>query len=154
MSQIADIDDLDREIIAILIKDAKTAFTDIAKRLIISPGTVHVRMKKLEQLGVVQGSYLKIDPAKLGYDLVAFLGVFLKKGSQYDNVITELKKIPQVVEAYYTTGQYAIFVKIVCKNTQHMREVLNDGIQPIDGIVRTETFISLEESIHRQVPVS
>lgn len=153
MSQIADIDDLDKDIISILIKDAKTAYTDIAKRLIVSPGTVHVRMKKLEQLGVVQGSFLKIDPAKLGYDLVAFLGVHLRDGSQYNDVIEDLKKIPQVVEAYYTTGQYGIFVKIICKNTQHMREVLNEGIQSIDGIVRTETFISLEESIHRQVPV-
>jgi Lrp/AsnC family transcriptional regulator for asnA, asnC and gidA len=153
MTDIQLIDNLDREIIAILMLDAKTPYTDIAKKLIVSAGTIHVRMKKLEQAGVVQGSYLKIDAAKLGYDLSAFLGVYLQKGSQYNEVIEELNRIPEVVEAYYTTGQYSIFVKIVCKNTQHMRTVLNDDIQPIKGIQRTETFIALEESIHRQVPV-
>lgn len=153
MTPLPNIDELDREIIAILMRDAKTPYTDIAKKLIVSPGTIHVRMKKLEESGVVQGSFLKINAEKLGYDLSAFLGVYLEKGSQYNKVIDELKKIPEVTEAYYTTGQYSIFVKIVCKNTQHMRTVLNDTIQPIEGIQRTETFIALEESIHRQVPV-
>lgn len=150
---ISEIDDLDREIMSILMEDAKTPYTDIAKQLIVSAGTIHVRMKKLEELGVVRGSHLHVNPAALGYDMSAFLGVFLEKGSHYNEVIRQLQKIPEVVEAYYTTGQYSIFVKIVCQNTQHMREVLNEQIQPISGIQRTETFISLEESIKRQIVV-
>jgi Lrp/AsnC family transcriptional regulator for asnA, asnC and gidA len=94
-----------------------------------------------------------VDHTKLGYDLTAFLGVYLFKGSIYNQVITELEQIPEVVEAYYTTGQYSIFLKIVCKNTNHLRQVLNEKIQAIEGIERTETLISLEESIKRSIKV-
>jgi Lrp/AsnC family transcriptional regulator for asnA, asnC and gidA len=110
-------------------------------------------MKKLEDAGIVKRSVLMVDHTKLGYDLTAFLGVYLFKGSVYKQVITQLESIPEVVEAYYTTGQYSIFLKIVCKNTNHLREVLNEKIQAIDGIERTETLISLEESIKRSIKV-
>ena len=146
-----EIDKIDLQIIGILIQDAKIPYTEIAKKIRVSGGTVHVRMKKLEDQGVVKGSTLMIDPSKLGFDLTAFLGVYLQKGSLYSDVVKAMEQIPEVTEAYYTTGVYSMFVKIVCKNTEHLRAVLNDKIQAIEGIQRTETIISLEESIKRPV---
>ncbi len=148
-----EIDDLDKQIISILMKDAKVPYTEIAKRLIVSAGTIHVRIKKLEQLGIVKNSVLIVDPHKLGYDLSAFLGIHLKTGAIYQAVIEDLKLVPEVVEAYYTTGVYSIFVKIYCLNTQHLFDVLNHKIQSIKGIQRTETLICLEESIKRQIVI-
>ena len=147
------LDKLDRQILAMLMNDAEQAYTDIAKKLSVSGGTVHVRMKKLRDMGVVQGAHLVVDYDKLGYDICAFLGIYLDKSSLYDNVAEELKKIPEVVEAYYTTGLYNIFVKILCRDTLHLRSVLHDKIQNIAGIQRTETFISLQESINRPVDI-
>ncbi|MFN3343561.1 MAG: Lrp/AsnC ligand binding domain-containing protein [Flavobacteriales bacterium] len=148
-----EIDKLDRDIISILMKDATESYTEIARKLTVSPGTIHVRMRKLTAIGAVVGSSLVVNPALFGFDLNAYLGIFLEKGSQYNKVIRELKKIPEVLEASYTTGQYSIFARIVCRNTRHMREVLNEKIQPIQGIQSTETFLILEESIRRQVVI-
>lgn len=153
MDKIYHIDKLDREILGILIKDAKIPYTDIAKRLIVSPGTIHVRMKRMERLGIVRGATLIIDPTKIGYDMTAFVGIYLIKGSVYKEVIKEISKIPEIIEAYFTTGEYSIFAKVVCKNTEHLREVINDQLQPVNGISRTETIISLGESIKKQVPI-
>ncbi len=146
-----DIDDLDRQILAKLVEDGKTPYTDLAKQLFVSSGTIHVRMKKLEQAGIVKGSSLIIDYQRLGYDITAFLGIYLDKSSLYDEVAEQLKNIPEVVEANYTTGLYSVFVKIICKDTNHLRLVLHDKIQKIAGIQRTETFIALEQSINRPV---
>lgn len=146
-----EIDQLDRQILAKLVEDGKMPYTDIAKLLFVSSGTIHVRMKKLEQLGIVKGSSLTVDYQKLGYDITAFLGIHLDKSSLYDDVVDQLKQIPEIVEANYTTGMYSIFTKIVCKDTNHLRQVLHDKIQKISGIQRTETFISLEQSINRPV---
>ncbi len=151
MSKHLDIDKLDKQILSVLMKDAKTPYTDIAKQLYVSGGTIHVRMKKLEQLGIVKGANLTVDYAKLGYDISAFLGIYLDKSSLYSEVAGELKKIPEVVGAHYTTGSYSIFAKIVCRDTKHLRQVLHDKVQHIKGIQRTETFISLDESINRPV---
>jgi len=153
MRKPGDIDKLDRQILSILMKDAKIPYTDIAKKLFVSGGTVHVRMRKLEQLGVVKEANLNIDHAKLGYDIVAFLGIYLDKSSMYDEVIEKLKRIPEIVAAHYTTGNYAIFAKIICQDTKHLRHVLAEEVQSIKGIQRTETFISLEESINRPLHV-
>jgi Lrp/AsnC family transcriptional regulator for asnA, asnC and gidA len=153
MEQIYKIDKLDKEILSILIKDAKVPYTEIAQRLIVSAGTIHVRMKRMERLGIVKGATLVLDPAKMGYDMMAFIGIYLVKGSAYNEVIAEIDKIPEVVEAHYTTGEYSIFAKIICRNTQHLRQVINDKIQTINGIMRTETIISLSESIRKQIPV-
>jgi Lrp/AsnC family transcriptional regulator for asnA, asnC and gidA len=148
------IDNIDRAIIGHLLKDARMPYTEIAQKLIVSPGTIHVRMKKLEQMGVVTGSELVVDPSKLGFDLTAFIGVFLEKGVNYREVIPEFKKIDEILEAYYTTGGYSIFLKIICANTGHLREVLNEKIQAVAGIQRTETMISLEQSIRKKMPYS
>ena len=148
------IDKLDKQILALLMMDATKPYTDIAKELVISGGTVHVRMKKLQDLGVVKGSQFVIDPTKVGYDICAFLGIFLEKGSEYHDSVTRMKKIPEIVELHYTTGMYSMFAKIICRDTNHLREVLNEKIQTIKGVSRTETFISLEESIRRQIKLS
>lgn len=146
-----EIDELDRSILSILSEDAKTPYTEIAKNLIVSPGTIHVRMKKLEELGVVRGTTVLLDPQRLGYDLSAYLGVHLEHGSDYEEVVEDLKKVPEVTEAYFTTGAYSIFLKIHCKNTQHLYDVLNHKIQSIKSVMRTETLICLTESIKRQI---
>ena len=147
----SEIDNLDIQILSILMKNATTPYTEIAKELIVSGGTIHVRMKKLEELGVIKGASLEVDPQKLGFDITAFLGIYLEKGSQYNDAVKQLKEIKEIVELHYTTGEWSIFAKIVCHDTQHLREVLNEQIQSVNGIARTETFISLEESIKRQI---
>jgi Lrp/AsnC family transcriptional regulator for asnA, asnC and gidA len=143
------IDEIDRQILSILMQDAKTPYQEIGKKLFISPGTVHVRLKKLTKSGLVKGSQLNVDYNLLGYDISAFLGIYLEKSSLYDQVEAELLKIPEVVGAHYTTGVYSIFAKVVCKDTDHLRSILSEKIQLIQGIQRTETFISLHESINR-----
>jgi len=150
MPENSQIDKTDLQILSYLAQDAMMPYTEIAKKIFVSGGTVHVRMNKLKELGIVKGSQIQIDYAKLGYDVKAFLGVYLEKNSMYDKVASQLKKIPEIIELNYTTGNYSMFVKILCRDTQHLRQVLHDKIQKIDGIERTETFISLEESINRQ----
>ncbi len=147
------IDKLDKQILGILMNDASTPYTEVAKKLVVSGGTIHVRMKKLEELGVIRGNYLNINPGKVGYDVCAFLGIFLGKASEYRDAVRELEKIEEVVEMHYTTGTYSMFAKVICRDTRHLREVLNEKIQVIKGVQRTETFISLEESIRRQIRI-
>src|SRR6478736_4083737 len=141
-----EIDKTDLQILTALINDASLPYTEIAKQLNVSGGTIHVRMKKMEQLGIVKGSQLNIDFSKLGYDITAFIGIYLQKSSFYDEAASGLKSIPEVVNLHYTTGNYSMFVKIVCRDTLHLREVLHDKLQTVAGIQRTETFISLEET--------
>ncbi|MEM0994714.1 MAG: Lrp/AsnC ligand binding domain-containing protein [Bacteroidota bacterium] len=147
------LDELDRKILVELLNDARQPYTDIAKKLFVSSGTIHVRMGKMEEMGIVEGSSIAVDLEKLGLDVVAFLGIFLSKSSLYDEVSAGLKRIPEIVEAHYTTGNYSIFARIVCRDTNHLREVLHDKIQEIEGIQRTETFISLEEGFRRPVSI-
>ena len=151
MDKFYKLDNIDKGILEILMKNAKISYTEIAKKLIVSTGTIHVRMKKMENYGIVKKIKLEINHEKIGYDLTSFLGIYLEKGSNYNYVINELNKIKEVVEAHYTTGIYSIFVKIICKNTKHMREILNDKIQQITSIQRTETIISLEQSIDKRI---
>ena len=145
------IDKIDRNILSILMEDAKIPYTEIAKKILVSAGTVHVRMKKMEEFGIIKKSRLHINYELLGYDLTAFLGIYLEKGSDYKKVIEQMNQIPEIIEAHYTTGVYSIFAKITCKNTKHMRHVLNEDIQSVKGIQRTETIISLEQSIDKQI---
>ncbi|OZI09500.1 transcriptional regulator AsnC [Siphonobacter sp. BAB-5385] len=147
-----EIDNVDLKILGLLMQDATMPYTEIGKRIFVSGGTVHVRMRKMEQMGIVKGSTLMIDHAKLGWDISAFLGIYLDKSSLYAEVAEKLSLIPEVVNIHYTTGIYSIFAKIVCRDTTHLREVLHDKIQKVAGIQRTETFISLEESVSRPVP--
>lgn len=150
MSRYADIDQLDRRILAILMKDAVVPYTEIAKQMDVSAGTIHVRMKKMIEMGLVTGSQLTIDPSLAGFDICAFIGIFLEKGSVYENVKEQMKTIPEIVEMHYTTGVYSIFAKVLCRDTAHLRFVLNEKVQAIPGIQRTETFITLEQGFSRQ----
>lgn len=149
-----DLDSLDIKILELLVKDANMPFSEIGKALNVSGGTVHVRMKKMQNLDIVKGSQLLINYPALGWDISAFLGIYLDKSSLYSDVAKDLEKIPEIVNLHYTTGTYAIFAKIICKDTNHLKQVLNDKIQKVNGIQRTETFISLEESLIRNVPIN
>lgn len=152
MSKSFEVDKLDKQILSILMRNAKKPYSEIAKELFVSGGTIHVRMKKLEEANIVKGYNLDIDHHLLGYDVAAFLGIYLDKSSLYDDVAAALASIPEVVEAHYTTGIYSIFAKIICRDTPHLRNVLHK-IQEIRGIQRTETFISLEVSIDRPIDI-
>ena len=149
-----DLDNLDIQILSILMNDASIPYTEIAKKLIVSGGTIHVRMKKMEEMGIIRGSNLIINPQKVGFDITAFLGIYLEKGSQYNNAVEQLRQVKEVVELHYCTGTYSMFAKIVCHDTTHLRKVLNEDIQAVKGIQRTETIISLEESIKRQISLT
>lgn len=141
------IDDVDKQILDVLIENTRTPFTDIAKRLNISAGTVHVRVKKMEESGVIQGSSLTVDYEKLGYTFIAYIGVFLDKTSQTQFVISRIKEIPYVTVAHITTGKFNIFCKIRARDTMHAKKIIF-MLDDIDGVSRTETMISLEESIN------
>ena len=147
------LDKLDLQIIQAMMQDAEVSYADLGKQFFVSGGTIHVRIKKLEELGIVQGKRLAVDLKVLGYDIIAFIGIYLEKSSMYDTVALALKNIPQVVRVNYTTGNYSMFVEIVCKDIQQLRFVLHDELQKIKGIERTETLISLEESFSRNVKI-
>lgn len=148
-----EIDNTDIQILNILMENAFTPYTEIGKKLFISAGTVHVRMNKLEKLGIVKPPQLQLDLSKLGMDVTAFIGIYLIRSDMYDKVVNQLKKIDEVLSCNYTTGNYSLFLKIVCRDTQHLRIVLHDKIQKIEGISRTETLISLEESFNRPMRI-
>jgi Lrp/AsnC family transcriptional regulator, regulator for asnA, asnC and gidA len=147
------IDEIDLKILRILIEDAKISYGDIGEKVFLSPGAVHTRVKKMESTGIITGSSISVDTKKLGWDIAAFLGIYLEKSEQYDDVAAQLKMIPEIVSINYTTGNYSIFVKLMCRDTAHLRNVLHDKIQKVQGIQRTETFISLEESLSRTAPI-
>jgi Lrp/AsnC family transcriptional regulator for asnA, asnC and gidA len=129
------------------------SYAELGKKLFVSGGTVHVRIKKLQEAGIVTGYKLNVDFKKMGYDVIAFIGIYLEKSSLYDSVAKELQKIKEIVRLNYTTGNYSMFAEIVCNDIEQLRFVLHDELQKIKGIERTETFISLEESFKRNVNV-
>tara|TARA_B100001027_G_C16150739_1_gene278001 strand:- start:102 stop:581 length:480 start_codon:yes stop_codon:yes gene_type:complete len=141
------LDDVDHKILDLLIDNSRIPFTDIAKKLLISAGTVHVRVKKMEEFGIIQGASLALDYKKLGYTFIAYIGIFLEKTHLTNYVLDKLESIPYVTVAHITTGRFNIFCKIRSKNTNHAKEIIF-MIDDIDGVSRTETMISLEESIN------
>jgi Lrp/AsnC family transcriptional regulator for asnA, asnC and gidA len=143
------IDNLDRQILACLIEDANRPYTDIAQQLIVSHGTIHVRMKKLREVGIVQGAHLAVNVRKLGFDITAFVGVLLDKASEYSDVMVQLKDVPEIVEAHHITGAYSLLLKVTCRDSGHLLQVLKERLQTLDGISRTETFLVLEEIIRQ-----
>lgn len=141
------LDETDHHILDMLIENTRTPFTDIAKRLQISAGTVHVRVKKMEEAGIIIGSSLTLDYKKLGYSFIAYVGIFLQKTSQTQFVLERINEIPFVTVAHVTTGKFNIFCKIRARDTSHAKEIIYQ-VDDIDGVTRTETMISLEESIN------
>src|SRR5262245_5494715 len=149
-----EIDKTDLKILGILIQDAKKPYTEVAKKVFVSQGTVHVRMNKMHEAGIVEKTTLKINYARLGFDITAFIGIYLEKSALYEKVLAKLKEIPEVTNIHYTTGNYSMFVKIHCRDTNHLKEVLHGKMQHVEGIERTETMISLEESLDRTLILS
>lgn len=145
----AELDEVDIRILSELMADAKKSYKEVGEKVFVSGGTVHVRMQKMILMGIIEGAQLNVNLEKLGYDITAFLGIYLAKSSLYDEVAHELSQIPEILTIHYTTGDYSIFAKIACRDTTHLREVLHDKIQKVSGITRTETFISLEEKVNR-----
>ena len=145
------LDKLDLQIIQEMMQTAEVSYADLGKKLFVSGGTIHVRIKKLQE--AVKGTKLNVDLKQLGYDVIAFIGIYLETSSMYDQVAKELFKLPQIVRLNYTTGNYSMFAESVCKDINQLRFVLHDELQKIKGIERTETFISLEESFNRNVQV-
>lgn len=145
------LDKLDFQILSAMMDNANISYADLGKQLFVSGGTIHVRMKKLQELGIVSGTRLQVNHKLLGYDVIAFIGIYLEKSSLYDSVAKELKKIPEIVRLNYTTGNYSMFAEVVCKDIGQLKFVLHDALQKIKGIERTDTIISLEESFSRSV---
>ena len=144
-------DKLDMEILKQMMEDAEISYAELGKKLFVSAGTIHVRIKKLQEAGVISGTRYRVDLRSLGFDVIAFIGIYLKESSLYDAVAKELQKLPEIVRLNYTTGNYSMFAEIVCRDIGELKYVLHDRLQKIRGIERTETFISLEESFRRNV---
>lgn len=144
---ISKLDEVDHQILDILIDNTRIPFTDIAKKLLISAGTVHVRVKKMEEAGLIKGSTLNLDYVKLDYSFIAYVGIFLEKNRMTEKVLKDLKAIPYVTVAHITTGRFNIFCKVRAKDTKSAKDIIF-LIDDISGVQRTETMISLEESIN------
>lgn len=145
------IDNLDKKILNIIMKNARIASKDVAVECGVSRAAIHQRIQRLTEMEVITGSGYTVNPKALGYNTCTYVGVSLEKGSLYREVVRELEKIPEVVECHYTTGPYSMLIKVYAKDNQHLMELLNDKIQHITGVTETETLISLEQSMNRQI---
>ena len=148
------LDDIDLKILDIITQNARIPFKDVADKVGVSRAAVHQRVNRMIDDEIITGSGYNIDPKKVEYSTCSYMGIYLEKGSLYSEVVEKLEHIPEVVECHYTTGQYAIFIKVYAKNNEHLKSILSGRIQKINGIASTETFISLEESFKRTIPVS
>ncbi len=148
------LDQIDLHILDIITKNARIPFKDVAAEVGVSRAAVHQRVNRMIEMNVITGSGYNIDPRKVDYKTCTYVGIFLEKGGFYDDVATMLQAIPEIVECHYTTGAYAIFVKVYARDNEHLKEILSDKVQKISGVSSTETFISLEETFKRQVPIS
>ena len=145
------LDGIDKIIIRYLLEEARTPIQILAKACGISGAAIHQRLKKLENTGVISGSQIILNPKVLGFNTIAFIGIYLDKAIRNPEAVQQLKNIPEVVECHYTTGNWSIFVKLLCRDNEHLMQLLNKNIQSIEGVSRTETFISLQEQISHQV---
>lgn len=145
------IDKLDRKILNIIMKNARIASKDVAAVCGVSRAAIHQRIQRLIEMKVIVGSGYNVNPRRLGYNTCTYVGVKLEKGSLYRKVVKELEKIKEVVECHFTTGPYSMLIKVYAQDNQHLMELLNDRIQHIAGVTETETLISLEQSMNRQI---
>ena len=145
------IDNLDKQILHALMENARTAYAELAKRFNVSAGTIHVRVEKLKQAGIITGTQLSINTKRLGYDVCCFIGINLNNARDYPETLIKLEALEEVVEAYYTTGNYSIFIKVMAKSIDHLQDVLINKIQAIEAIQSTETLISLQNQVIRTV---
>ncbi len=153
LENVPDIDELDEKILKLITKNARIPFLEVARECNVSGAAIHQRVQRLQNIGVISGSEFIVSPEKLGYGTCAYMGIHLDKAKCHTQVVQQLRKIPEIVECHYTTGQYAIFIKIQTKNNKHLKRLIDEYLQEIEGIARTETFISLEIDFKRQVPI-
>ena len=147
------IDGIDKQILRALMEDARTPILEIARNVGVSGAAIHQRLRKLEKSELISGSKFVINPKVLGYTTMAFVGIYLDKAKNNPDAVKQLQKIPEVLECHYTTGNWSILIKILCKDNEHLMHVLNKEIQTIEGVSRTETFISLNQQIDRQIKI-
>ncbi len=147
------IDGIDKKILRYLMEDARRPILEIARSIGISGAAVHQRLRKLERSGLISGSKFTINPRALGYRTLAYIGIFLDKAMSNPRAVKELEGIPEVLECHYTTGNWSILIKVLCRDNEHLMQVLNKNIQQIEGVSRTETFISLKQQIDRQISI-
>jgi len=147
------LDQIDLHILDIITNNARIPFKDVAAEVGISRAAVHQRVNRMIEMQVITGSGYHIDPRKVDFKTCTYVGIFLEKGGFYEDVARQLQDIQEIVECHYTTGQYAIFVKVYARDNEHLKEILSGKVQKIPGISSTETFISLEETFKRQVPI-
>ena len=153
MQEPLQIDSLDKKILKLVTQNARIPYLEVARACNVSGAAIHQRIQKLSNLGIITGSKFSIEPKKIGYKTCAYMGIFLDKASLYNNVLEELKKISEVTQCHFTTGNYSVFIKIFARDNEHLKSILTDKIQLISGIARTETFISLEEGFNRSIPI-
>lgn len=146
------LDQLDKKILELIRSDARIPFLEVARECNVSGAAIHQRIQKLTSLGILKGSQFIIDPEKIGYETCAYIGLYLKDPEKFDEVVEELKKIPEVVECHYTTGGFDMFIKIYACNNHHLLNVIHDKLQPL-GLSRSETIISFNADINRPVPI-
>ena len=144
------LDSLDEQILRMIAGNARIPFLEVARACNVSGAAIHQRVAKLTNLGIIKGSQFVIDPEKIGYETCAYMGLFLKEPEKFDQVVEELKKIPEVVECHYTTGGFDMFIKIYAVNNHHLLEIIHDKLQPL-GLSRSETIISFNAAIDRQL---
>ncbi len=147
------IDNLDRQILGIISKNARIPFKEVAEVCGVSRAAIHQRVQRLIDMGVITGSGYEINPKMLGFNTCTYIGVKLERGSMYKDVVPEFDKIPEVVECHFTTGPYTMLIKLYAKDNEHLMELLNNSIQEIEGVTATETLISLRQSIKREIPI-
>lgn len=144
------LDSLDKQILRLIAEDARIPFLEVARACNVSGAAIHQRIQKLTNLGILKGSQFIIDPEKIGYETCAYIGLYLKDPETFDNVVSALKKIPEVVECHYTTGGFDLFIKIYAINNHHLLNIIHDKLQPL-GLSRSETIISFNAAIDRQL---
>lgn len=147
------IDELDKKILSLVAKNARIPYLEVARECNVSGAAIHQRIQRLIKLGVITGSEFIINPRSIGLSTCAYMGIYLTKAALYNDVLKQLEQIPEIVECHYTTGEYSLFVKVVTRDNEHLRDILAEKLQKIEGIERTETFISLEENFKRQFPI-
>ncbi len=147
-------DKLDRKILEIITANARVPFKDVAEVCGVSRAAIHQRVQRLTDAGVITGSGYHVDPKTLGYSTCTYVGVILERGSMYKRVVEELRRIPEVVECHFTTGPYTMLVKLYARDNAHLMELLNNRLQEISGVISTETLISLEQSINKEIPIA
>ena len=147
------IDSLDKKILSILSKNARIPFKDVAAACGVSRAAIHQRVQRLIEVGVITGSGFDVNPKSLGYTTCTYVGLNLERGSMYKEVVKRLQTIPEIVECHFTTGGYTMLLKLYARDKEQLMELLNSKLQSIPGVVSTETLISLEQSIKREIPV-